>query len=367
MRVAFRADASVQIGSGHVMRCLSLADELRARGAETYFIGRTLPGHLGALIRERGHHAALLPPPAPLALLPSAPAEEEGDAAPAHAEWLGVPWPQDAADTARALQAAGDFDWLVVDHYAVDARWENSLRRTGRSTLVIDDLADRPHDCDLLLDVNLQEPEGRYAGLVPAWCRQLLGPPYALLRPQFAAARPAPARRDGRVARLLVFFGGSDHDNLTGQALTALAELGRDDLAVDVVLGASNPRRSELEALCAPLPQVTCHFNADMAALMAAADLAIGAAGVTTWERACLGLPALVVTIAANQRPTAACAARRGILTWLGDAHEITAATLAAALRAALAAPATLMEQSRRGMELVDGGGAARVAAMMSR
>lgn len=367
MRVAFRADASVQIGSGHVMRCLSLADELRARGAETYFVGRALPGNLGALIRERGHHAALLPPPAPLAP-PAASVEEEGDAAPAHAEWLAVPWSQDAAETARALQAAGDFDWLVVDHYAVDARWENSLRRTGRSTLVIDDLADRPHDCDLLLDVNLQEPEGRYAGLVPAWCQQLLGPQYALLRPQFVAARPGPARRDGRVARLLVFFGGSDHDNLTGLALTTLAELGRDDLAVDVVLGASNPRRRELEALCSALAGVTCHFSvADMAALMAAADLAIGAAGVTTWERACLGLPALVVTIAANQRPTAACAARRGILTWLGDAREVTATTLAAALRAALAAPATLMAQSRRGMDLVDGGGAARVAAAMSR
>lgn len=370
MRVAFRADASVQIGSGHVMRCLSLADELLARGAETYFVGRALPGHLGALIRERGHHATLLPPPAPLA--PPAAASEEieeaGDAAPAHAEWLGVPWPQDAADTARALQAAGDFDWLVVDHYAVDARWENSLRRTGRSTLVIDDLADRPHDCDLLLDVNLQEPAGRYAGLVPDWCQLLLGPQYALLRPQFNAARPASARRDGRVARLLIFFGGSDHDNLTGLALTALAQRGRDDLAVDVVLGASNPRRGELEALCSSLPRVTCHFSvADMAALMAAADLAIGAAGVTTWERACLGLPALVVTIAANQRPTAACAARRGILTWLGDAGEITATRLAEALGAALAAPATLLEQSRRGMDLVDGGGAARVAAAMSR
>jgi len=364
MRVAFRADASVQIGSGHVMRCLSLADALRARGAEAYFVGRALPGHLGALIRERGYDLALLPAPAP----PAPSVEEEGDEAPAHAQWLGVPWPQDAAQTAQALQAAGDFDWLVVDHYAVDARWENSLRRTGRSTLVIDDLADRPHDCDLLLDVNLQEPEGRYAGLVPAWCRQLLGPAYALLRPQFAAARPAPARRDGRVARLLIFFGGSDHDNLTGRALTALGRLGRDDLAVDVVLGASNPRRSELEALCASLKSVTCHFNvADMAALMAAADLAIGAAGVTTWERACLGLPALVVTIAANQRPTAACAARRGILTWLGDASEVTAATLAEAVRVALAAPATLLAQSRRGMDVVDGGGTARVAAAMSR
>ena len=362
MRIAFRADASVQIGSGHIMRCLSLADALRAGGAETHFVGRTLPGHLGALLHDRGYAATLLPAP------PRALAAAELTAAPPHAAWLGVSWQTDAAQTAQALQATGAVDWLVVDHYALEAQWQGALRQLARRILVIDDLADRRHDCDLLLDVNLQEPAGRYTGLVPPSCRQLLGPSYALLRPQFAAARPQPGRRDGRVRRLLIFFGGSDHDNLTGRTLAALLPLAHAELTVDVVLGASNPRRAELEALCARLPRVTCHCNvADMAALMAAADLAIGAAGVTTWERACLGLPALVVTIAANQRPTAATAARHGLITWLGEAAEVSQESIAQALGAALAAPQTLMAQARRGLEPVDGGGAARVVAAMEK
>lgn len=354
MRVAFRADGSIQIGSGHVMRCLTLADELVRRDAKTHFIARSHPGHLAELIRQRGYDCTLLP-----ALTGSFREEHKGSA-----HRLAA---QDANETTKALMALGDLDWLVVDHYALDAVWEESIRRLGPRILAIDDLADRPHHCDILLDQNLQARDDRYDRLLPETCLRLLGPTYALLRPQFAAARKTVTPRSGKVERILVSFGGSDPDNLTATTLDAVVETSGSDLAVDVVLGPDNPRRQELEARCARTDNVTGHWNVtDMAALMAIADLSVGAVGATTWERACLGLPAIVVTIADNQRPTAACAERRGILQWLGDAGDITAAQIATALRAALAEPDALATQSHQGMAMVDGDGAVRVAEAMS-
>lgn len=357
MRIGFRADASISIGSGHVMRCLTLADALAREGDQAFFVMRDLPGHLLDLIQRHGHACTLLP-------APSGGAQNEGP--PPHAPWLGVPWQVDAKETAAALQKKGSFDWLVVDLYAVDARWERTLQQPGLQILAIDDLADRPHDCDVLLDQNLQEAPDRYARLVPETTRLCLGPEHALLRPQFAAARRKLKPRDGSVRRVLVFFGGSDPDNLTERALAALSTLDRSELVIDVVVGASNPRRERIAELCASQRGVNFHFNLpDLAALTAVADLAIGAAGVTTWERACLGLPALVVTLATNQRPVATCSEASGILRWLGDGHEVSVERLADAVAAALADPAALSEQSRRGMALVDGRGTERVVAAM--
>lgn len=355
MKVAFRVDASSEIGTGHVMRCLTLADELARRGSKTWLIMRALPGHLGELARGRGHDSVLLPAPTQESVAPLGP--------PVHAPWLSVPAAQDAGETLAAL-GAGGFDWLIVDHYALDADWQRRLRRGASKILVIDDLADRPHDCDILLDTT-QEGAERYRELLPAQCLRLLGPRFALLRPQFAAARSS--QRDGSVKRIHVFYGGSDPNNLTELTLQAIAQVAP-SLAVDVVLGQNVPpaQRERLERSAAQLAQASTYTDvSDMAGLMARADLAFGAAGVTTWERACLGLPSLVVTVAENQRKLAATAEQSGIVRWLGDVKEITVEKLTQALRAALAAPAALAAQSRRALELVDGGGASRVGAAL--
>lgn len=360
LSIAFRADASTEIGTGHVMRCLTLADALRSGGAETLFISRDLPGHLQDLVLARGHRTVLLPPPSSSVAAPSPP--------PPHAAWLKVPVAQDRDQTAAVIAEHGA-GWLVVDHYAIDARWQMPLRRRqpGLRLLVIDDLADRPHDCELLLDTSQPDGAERYRPLLPPACQALLGPRFALLRPQFAAARAQVRPRDGQLRRILVFYGGSDPDNLTAQTLAAIAHVAP-AVAVDVVLGrnTSPAQRQQIEQSCAQLAQVTRHIDVDdMAALMARADLAFGAAGVTTWERACLGLPTLTVTVALNQRGVAAAAAQRGILSWLGDAHEVTVSVLSQALRAAWQNPQMLAEQSRRALEWVDGGGAGRVCQAM--
>ena len=300
MKVVFRADASLQMGTGHVMRCLTLADALVARGADCQFIWRARPGHLVDFIRQKGY---------PVHLLGVAPNPPEADAPLAHAAWLGASMAQDAAQTA-ALLALLQPDWLVVDHYALDARWETPQRRHAGKLMVIDDLADRRHDCDLLLDQNLGRLDADYAQLVPPHCRRLLGPGYALLRPEFAALREysLQRRQTGMLRTLLISMGGVDKDNATGRVLQALsgATLPQ-DCRITVVMGTTAPWLEEVKAQAATLPWSTeVRVNVgNMAQLMADADLAIGAAGSTSWERCCLGLPTLMAVLADNQREAA--------------------------------------------------------------
>lgn len=341
------------------MRCATLAERLQAEGAEILFICRQLPGDCCDWLAGRGFAVHRLA----AAVAPSAMSEAD---APVHASWLGVPLEQERQEAAAALAAHGPFDWLVVDHYALDTAWERVMRPYAQRILVIDDLADRSHDCELLLDQNLRDDEAIYARKVPEECRLLVGPGYALLRPEFAKARQTLRGRDGVVRRILVFFGGVDRENLTSTVVKAIARLDRPNIAVDVVIGPSNPRRPEIEQLCAEMVNVTSHWNVNgMAALLAAADIMLGAAGSITWERACLGLPALVVTVADNQRPIAAAGQRHGILAWLGDAAVVTREDIFAALGQALGMPARLRAEGERGLALVDGSGTARVVEAM--
>ena len=352
MKVALRTDASGRIGTGHLMRCLTLADTLRAGGARTRFVCRPLPAGFDELVRGRGHELVVLPPG-----IDAAPAAD-----PPHAAWLGATQAEDAEATLATLDGGAPWDWVVVDHYALDARWETRLRDRVRRILAIDDLADRRHDCDALLDQNLYaEGEARYADVVPAHCIRMLGPRYALLRPEFAAARARLRERGDAVRRVLVFFGGVDARNLTAATLDALDAIGV-DVDVDVVIGAAHPQRAALEARCAVRPRTTCHVQAaDMAALIAAADLGIGAAGVATWERCALGLPALAFAVAANQQALLRDAAREGLL--LGpQADPADPEALGLHLLAMLGNPSLRAHVSRRGIETVDALGAARVA-----
>lgn len=362
MRVAFRADASQAIGSGHVMRCLALADALRGRGASVQFVCRQHAGNLSDLIEGRGYSVARLP--APDAVPPTLDPARQGLA---YAEWLGATWTDDARQTVQAVAADGTVDWMVVDHYGIDAAWESCARSTARRVLVIDDLADRRHDCDILVDQNLHDdPLPRYAGLVPASCVRLLGPAYALLRPEFAAARRVLRRRSGEVRRVLVSFGGVDATNETAKAVAALLMMRGPRIDVDVVVGAGNPHWADIEAACIRHEQLHFLFQPDsMARLMAVADLAIGASGVTTWERCCVGLPAIVVAVAANQVPIAEALARRGACLYLGESSVVSVQDVRAAVGACVSAPAQLRQMSAVGLDLTTGDGPDRVCEQM--
>lgn len=347
-----RLDASAEIGTGHFMRCLTLADALARRGARVRVLSRALPEYLRALAVARGHE-----------MVPLVGAAAPLDGGPSHARWLGTTQEADAAECARALD--GDvWDWLVVDHYALDARWERALRGACRRVLAIDDLADRDHDCDLLLDQNLYaDADTRYRGLVPAACDLALGPRFALLREEFGDARKRITPRAGPVRRVLVFFGADPHGH-THPAVEALAALGTPEVGVDVVIGASHPERAAIEAACAA-HGFACHVQTDrMATLMSSADLAVGAGGAATWERCCLGLPTFAVATAENQVRQVADAAEAGLLYAPAMPADASAA-MRVHLAALLANDHLRRGLSRRGMEAVDGDGTARMVGRM--
>lgn len=253
MNCVFRVDASFQMGSGHVMRCLTLAQELTNRGAECCFICRDFQGNLISLIEEKKFEVYSLPiePPDPAIPMDLA-----------HSSWMETDWNTDANAVSTILKEQNSIDWLIIDHYAIDHRWEEQMRPFVKNIMVIDDLADRSHDCDILLDQNfLLNSTDRYNSLVPQTCKLLLGTDYALLKPDYAKLRERLPYREGTIQRLLIFFGGSDPDNLTERSLRALQSIGCSELEIDVVIGATNPHRIEIESLCNKLPQVELHYS----------------------------------------------------------------------------------------------------------
>lgn len=303
MKAIFRADASLQIGTGHVMRCLTLADALTSAGASCEFICRGHPGHLIDFIRHKGYATHMLPVAASDENDPRQPSDAHDLA---HHHWLGVTQAQDAEACTACL--AGDHpDWLIVDHYALDARWERMLALQSGRLMVIDDLADRPHACDLLLDQTFGRTKKEYRGLVPADCHLLCGSQYALLRPEFSAMRPYSLQRRGQpsLRELLITMGGVDKDNATSQVLRALRHcVLPSDCRITVVMGEAAPFLEAVRNEAKSMPWATQVLVgvSNMAQLMADSDFAIGAAGATSFERCCLGLPSLVLVLADNQR-----------------------------------------------------------------
>lgn len=343
------------------MRCVTLAEALAGRGVTVGFLCRNLPGNYSDWLTSRGIQVYRLELPDPALTL--------DDASDIYERWLAAPLALEIAEVSSCLSGMPDVDWLVVDHYALDYRWECSMRRYAKRILSIDDLANRLHDCDLLLDQNFSgDLVNRYADLVPPACPMLMGPSYALLRPEFIEWRNKVKVRHGSVSRIFLFMGGADLTNVTSKVLRALGSARCADLAisVDVVTGQSNPHNPEIRALCA-LDGRLRHMEqvSNIAELMAGADLAIGATGASTWERAALGLPTLAVSVAENQREIAHFAAQMGVLTWLGDEQAVSIDDWVDSIDFALASPALLQSQASAGLALVDMLGVDRVIERM--
>lgn len=358
--VAFRADASLQIGSGHVMRCLTLADGLARQGIQCYFLCREHAGHLIDFVRSRGYIVHVLP---------YEPLVELDPDGPVHAAWLGASQEQDA-EACQALLQSLQLDWIVVDHYALDIRWESLLRDSCRRLMVIDDLADREHDCDLLLDQNLGRLAVEYQTLVPQHCLLLIGPRHALLRPEFAMLREYSLRRrqQPRLKSILITMGGVDQPNATEQVLEALKSCPLpDDCRVSVVMGLQAPWLKQVRAAAAEMPwptEVLVNIS-DMAQRMADCDIAIGAAGSTSWERCCLGVPTLMVVLAENQWHGAKALQSAQAAQLVGEASDIED-QLPSKLSTLLTGH-SLERMGQMAAQITDGLGAARVADLLER
>lgn len=340
--VVFRADASTSIGMGHVVRCTTLAKELLARGARVLFICHELPGHACDWLASQSFDVIRLPH------IP---------------DW---DWQQDLVHVQAFLKdLPKPADWLVVDHYGLDARWEAGLRGSlARALMVIDDLDNRPHDCDLLLDQNHHfDATTRYRRHTPPSTTLLLGPRHALLAPAYSQARAEALPHAARARRVLVCFGGADATNHTLSALHALRPHAQTLDQVDVVLGSANPHAASVEAHCATVPGHVLHRGVhNMAELLAQAGLAIGAGGTMNWERACLGVPSLVFGIADNQQAVLDTLIAAGVVLGCSRMPRPDTTLMSAWVQAALNNPALLQGLSRRAAELVDGKGVQRVA-----
>jgi UDP-2,4-diacetamido-2,4,6-trideoxy-beta-L-altropyranose hydrolase len=368
MRIAFRVDASLQIGSGHVMRCLTLADALASQGAQCHFISREFVGNLLALIRQRGYVVDVLPAPTEPAQV-AAPKGDKNDSGQrtVYEGWLGISWEKDAEQTRIILEKLQP-DWLLVDHYALEQQWEAALRPHYMKLMVIDDLADRVHQCDLLLDQNLGRQPQAYASLVPAQCLLLIGPQYALLRTEFAALRPYSLQRRQQpvLKQILITMGGVDQPNATGQVLQALRGCALPpDCRISVVMGLQAPWIQQVQAQAKDMPWPTeVHVNiSDMAQRMVDSDLAIGAAGSTSWERSCLGLPTLLIVLAANQLPGAKGLQVAGAARLIGAVQDIATGLPLAVSK--MTNPEQLIQMSAATNAVTDGLGVGRVTYAM--
>lgn len=358
MNIAIRADSSTQIGSGHIMRCLTLADELERHGANVFFICRELSGCMISFIEDRDYIVYRLT---------SNKNEPRTRVTPnliEYADWIDVSWENDAHETLMVFKEEIDgCDLLIVDHYAIDYRWEALVRPFVNKIMVIDDIADRSHDCDFLLDQNFyHDMDKRYGSLVPDNCQLLLGPKYALLRPEFISIKKNKLERDGNIRRVLIFFGGSDYTNETAKALRALKSINNLAIAVDVVVGKMNPHREDIKNMCSGMSNCSFFYQiSNMAELMNSADLMIGAGGSTSWERCCLGLPGIVASIAINQVKMTEDLAELGVIYYLGQSTETSIDSYQNAFMALFQSPWIIRMFSKKGVALVDGQGCRRV------
>jgi len=354
MKVAIRVDSYAELGSGHLMRCLALAQELRVNGAQCTFITRDHSGNLNHRVIESGFGLRRLN-------------MREEDAT-GFVPSLGSTVEVDAAETCEVLRE-WEPDWLVVDHYSLDETWESLVRVGSMRILVIDDLADRPHQCDVLLDQNFPPDDWeRYRALVPPECVLVLGPRFALLHPEFALQRSLLLEHPERHRdRILVSFGASDPTALAEMSLEALTSPGLHAFPVDIVMGRNGARAEGLRTLSELRPGTRILGpQTNLAALMSTAKVSVGAGGSTLWERLCLGVSSVVVSIAPNQERICRTLGDLRLIQYLGPSNEVSPARIADACKAALLEAPSLHTDSAGGPFHVDGLGAQRVAQLMT-
>ncbi len=347
MQIVIRADASVQMGIGHIMRCLTLSDAFRQDGADVSFICRQLDGHMIEAIEQKKYPVFVLDALAQDSALTDIQAE-------------------DARASLPIIERIRP-DWLIVDHYDLGIQWHTRVKPVCKKLMVIDDLADRPLLCDVLLDQTYQRQESDYADLVPASCKILTGSQYALLRPEFAHLRDKSLKRrlSPSLNNMLLSLGGTDSENMTEQVLLALRQCALPSaLTITVVLGPTAPHLNSVQLLADTMPNTTqVKVNVqNMAELMADSDIAIGAAGSTTWERCCLGLPTINIVLADNQQMIAETLVTEQV-TWLARKE-----TLVQDLNNIFSGltPDALAEKSRKAMQITDGLGVKRVERLLA-
>lgn len=355
MKIIFRADAALHIGSGHIYRCLTLAHELKSRGVDVTFICRHHTGSLEELIVNQGFAVRMLPP---------------GDSSTVNPDnskqWLSVAQEIDARECLELLTTISP-DWVVVDHYSLDQTWERLIKKSCQNILVIDDLADRKHDCTILLDQNhFANAQDRYSQQAAKNTLLLCGPRYALLKKEFSQKIPVP-KKSKSTKNILLYFGTTDRQATAQKAIRAL-KLCRDlSFKAKILMGTKNPLADVIKGCAGDDVRFEILSHTDgVADLMREADLYVGAGGTITWERLCTGLPGIVIALTDNQHVISPSLADKGYQVYLGLTHNLSETRIQRAIEYVLDSPELLKSMSERGCALVDGRGATRVANLMT-
>lgn len=353
MNIIIRTDSSKEIGTGHVYRCLSLADLLRDRGADIEFVCRKHDGNLVHLIESRGFIVHKLPKTLKKNI------KKES----IYKSWLGDKWSEDAKETKQIIIDRNlKVNWLIIDHYGIDSRYENILLPVVEKIFVIDDLANRKHSCNALLDQNLVfSHESRYFGLTPSSCELFLGPRYAILNSAYSKYHNNARIREGKIRRILVFFGALNDTHLLDVTIQTILFCNQ-NITIDVLLSNSSENNFKIINKYIGNNKINFHINLpNLAQLMEMADFSIGAVGTTTWERLCLGLPTAAVAIAANQQDVAKNLHDKGLIHYLGNIDNINTELYTQTICNLISVP---LERawSERCLEQVDGKGAQRIA-----
>lgn len=355
VRVAIRVDYSFQIGSGHFFRCKTLAEKLKKNDYDVVFFSRHLPEFCKEELRLAGFGLVELHSASSVYL--NDPQEYQP---PFHAPWLQVSASEDADECVQAC--CEPFDWMIVDHYALDFFWETRTASIYKHLLVIDDLADRRHACDILVDQNCYiGAEKRYEDLVPKRCLCLLGSKYAILREEFCLERKLASVREGAVKRLMIFMGGVDQENYTKDILDALVSMENiQNMHIDVIIGKANRHMASLQTVCSKQGWNLVINTPDMAKYMRLADASVGSVGTANLERFCLGLPTFALSIAHNQSNMLLDCIKQKLLCTLLDGKN-----LKAELEQFLKNDSQRTEISRQCFSILDGLGTERLLSTM--
>ncbi len=342
MNVVIRTDASYEIGFGHVMRCLTLAESLRNLGVTVSFVIKKQLYDLKDHIENSGFDVYRL----------------------THAvEGHPFDYEEDAIETINVISNC-KVDLLIVDHYMIDIKWQSILRSYIHKIMVIDDLANRKHDCDFILDQNYISDINRYDSLTPSHSIKFLGGEFALLRKEFSQCRPSLyMRKINKVNNVLIQFGGSDPQNLT---LLSLQSLVNNGFHINVVVGSAYMYLDDIQSLVNSDKNTMLYVQPNnIAKQMLVADIAIGAGGISTWERMCVGLPSIVITTAENQISFNNELHRDGYINLIGESSNIKKRHIYESFKSLIDNTELLYKQSKKCLDLIDGLGSDKIAKIL--
>ena len=336
--LVFRVDSGEGIGWGHTMRCFSLAQIFKEKNMQISFITRKIPNNISYFLKENGINVYYL----------------NGEK---------YSWKNDAIQTKKIIENFDEVDWLIVDNYKLDFKWEKFLKPFVKKLMVIDDMTLRTHDCSLLLDQNYYEkPKNMYKNFVPKKCKMLIGPKFALLRSEFYQERKKLKEKNRQMKRIFISFGGSESSEIM-KIIDVVKELDHSKINVDLLLTESS-KYLKIKNLFSKFTNITIHHqNFSVVKLMKNADLAIGAGGSSTWERCCLGLPSIVTVSAKNQLQLTKEIEKKGCIINLGISKKITSDDYLNIINNLN--KSKLLQMSKNALKLVDGKGTLRVTKEM--